>query len=366
MNTRTIINIIFLIIGLVIFGFLVWYFSNIFIYLIISMVIATILKPLTNYIGQIHFFRLQLPRALAVILSFLVLIVILSLFIVLFIPLVNEQIQVLTNIDYANLLQSATAPLNQLENFLINNNLTIKEQGSLVANLQDYLSSLIEPLNITSLINEIISLAGSFFIGLIAVVFITFFLLYEKGIFRKHLISLIPNNYFEVSIAAIYKIEKLLSNYLIGLLFQMFSIFSIVYIGLTILGIKYSLAIGVFAAFANLIPYLGPVLGASFGLFVGLSITPGLENTNDYIFLTAKIVSVFAVVQLTDNLFLQPLIFSKSVKAHPLEIFIIIFVGATLAGIPGMIAAIPAYTVIRVSFLELYNGYKEYNIFKIN
>ena len=80
--------------------------------------------------------------------------------------------------------------------------------------------------------------------------------------------------------------------------------------------------------------------------------------------LLVKIVSVFAVVQITDNIVLQPVIFSKSVKAHPLEIFVIIFAGASLAGVVGMIAAIPAYTVLRVIFVELYKGYKQYKIFQ--
>ena len=362
MINRTIVNIV---IGLILFVLLAWYFSNIFLYLIISVVIATILRPLTNYIGQIQFFNMKMPRFIAVIISFLLLIIVLSLFIVLFIPLINEQIQVLSDINYDSLLENISKPLNDLEAFLVENELTGKERGSLVTNLRNYITSSIESLNLTKIINNIISLAGNFFIGLIAVIFITFFLLYEKGIFRKHFISIIPNKYFEVSIAIIYKIEKLLSNYLIGLLFQMFSIFSIAYIGLMIIGIKYALAIAVFAAFANLIPYLGPLLGATFGIIVGLSTTATLNAANEYIFFSLKIILVFAIVQIIDNLFLQPLIFSKSVKAHPLEIFIIIFVGATLAGIPGMIAAIPTYTVLRVSFMELYNGYREYSIFKI-
>jgi len=362
MFNRTIVNIIVI---LTIFVLLAWYFSNIFIYLVISVVIAAILRPLTNRISQLYLFRVKVPRFLAVIISFLILITILSLFIVLFIPLVNEQIQVLSNINYEGLWERIKTPVNQFENFLIENNLTDKEKESLVTNLQQYLSSIVEPLNVTKFINNIISLAGSFFIGLIAVVFISFFLLYEKGIFRRQIISLIPNKFFEVSIAIIYKIEKLLSNYLIGLLFQMFSVFTIVYVGLMIVGIKYSLAIAVFAAFANLIPYLGPILGASFGIIVGISTAGDLAIANDFLFLTLKIVGVFATVQMTDNIFLQPLIFSKSIKAHPLEIFIIIFVGATLAGIPGMIAAIPAYTVLRVSFLEFHKGYKAYSIFKL-
>lgn len=362
MNNKTLIN---LLVGVVLVALLIWYFSNIFLYLVISVVIATILKPLTNYISQLHVYRVKVPRFLSVLFSFFILIIVLSLFIVLFIPLINEQIQVLSNINYESLWENLKNPINDLEAFLIENNLTDKEEKSLVTNLQQYLTSIIEPLNVTKFINNLISIAGNFFIGLIAVVFITFFLLYEKGTFRKYFISLIPNKYFEVSIAIIYKIERLLSNYLLGLLFQMFSIFSIAYVGLMILGIKYSLAIAVFAAFANLIPYLGPILGATFGIIVGISTSTTFNDPNDFLFLTIKIVSVFVLVQITDNLVLQPLIFSKSVKAHPLEIFIIIFVGATLAGIPGMIAAIPTYTVVRVSFLELYNGYKEYNIFKI-
>ena len=107
-------------------------------------------------------------------------------------------------------------------------------------------------------------------------------------------------------------------------------------------------------------------MGATFGILVGLS-TGGVQifESNQFIIMTIEIASVFALVQLTDNILLQPLIFSKSVKAHPLEIFIIIFAGATLAGIVVMIAAIPVYTIIRVFVMEIYRGYKSYYIFKV-
>jgi predicted PurR-regulated permease PerM len=331
------------------------------------VVIASLLRPLTNYISQTHFYNVYVPRFVAILISFTVLVVILGLFIVLFIPLINEQIQILSAIDYVELLGKMMEPVNRIEIFLIRNNLTAAEEGTIVSNLKDQLVGILSPNVITDFINNLISLAGSFMIGFIAVVFITFFLLYEKGLFRKAFIAVIPNKYFEVSIAAINKVEKLLSNYLLGLLFQMFSIFTIASVGLSILGIKYAITIGLFAAVANLIPYLGPLLGAGFGILVGLSTNfNNLNASNDYIFLILKIVVVFSVVQVTDNLVLQPVIFSKSVKAHPLEIFIIIFAGATLAGIPGMIAAIPVYTVIRVSVIELFNGYREYKIFRIN
>jgi predicted PurR-regulated permease PerM len=111
------------------------------------------------------------------------------------------------------------------------------------------------------------------------------------------------------------------------------------------------------------IPYLGPILGAAFGIIVSIS-TNNYAGPNEILFMIFKILIVFAIVQLNDNLVFQPLIFSKSVKAHPLEIFIIIFVGATLGGIIGMIAAIPVYTIVRVSFTEFSQGFKQYQIFK--
>lgn len=177
--------------------------------------------------------------------------------------------------------------------------------------------------------------------------------------------NFIPNKYFELSVATFHKVEQLLSNYLLGLLIQISVIFSIASIGLTIANVEYAMTIAVFAAVANLIPYAGPMLGAIFGVLVGLS-TGEFSAANEVYFFLFKVLAVFSVVQLSDNVILQPFIFSKSVKAHPLEIFVIIFAGAKIAGVLGMIFAIPVYTIFRVSIQEFYKGYKEYRIFKID
>jgi predicted PurR-regulated permease PerM len=224
--------------------------------------------------------------------------------------------------------------------------------------------NLLGEFKITNFINNVVSITGSFLVGLLAVFFITFFMLYEKGLIRKNLISLIPNKYFEVSIAALSKTEKSLSNYLLGLFLQMVSIFSIVSFGLLIVGVDYAVTIAVTAAIANLIPYIGPIIGGTFGLIVGLTTSTGLETANDYLILVGKILAVFSVTQFTDNILLQPIIFSKSVKAHPLEIFLIVFVGANIAGGVGMIAAIPTYTILKVCFVEFYKGYRQYQVFR--
>ena len=307
-----------------------------------------------------------MPRVVAVFISFFTLILLLSLFVTLFLPLISDQIEIFSSIDLEQVIRRIEAPLNALEAFLLKYQLGDFEKGFLVENILEGIKNIIKGIEIASIVENVIALTGNVFVGLMAITFITFFLLYEKGILRKQIINLIPNEYFEVSMAGLYKIEKLLSNYLIGLLLQMTAIFSIAFTGLSIFGINYAASIALFAAVINLIPYLGPILGAVFGILVGLS-TGGsqLFVSNQFLILTIEIASVFAIVQLTDNVILQPLIFSKSVKAHPLEIFIIIFAGATLAGIVGMIAAIPVYTIIRVFIMEVYRGYKSYYIFKI-
>ncbi len=369
-------NLLYVGIVLILFMVLAWFFSNILLYVVISIVISSILRPLTNYISNTQFFQLRMPRVIAVFTSFTIFIGVLVLFVTLFIPLISEQIKRLPDLlekQEKVLEESIRRPVDGVEAFISKYGLVKNDQpGFMMESVQQSLQSFVASIDIASLINSIIGFTGSFFVGILAIAFISFFLLYEMGSMRKKIIAIIPNKYFEVSIAAFNKIDRLFSNYLLGLLFQMLFVFSLASLGLWLLGFKYSLTIAVFAAVANLIPYIGPVLGASFGIMVGVSTLPGLEG-NEYMFLIVKILSVFAVVQLVDNLVLQPVIFSKSVKAHPLEIFIIIFAGATLGksisggaggGIVGMISAIPVYTIVRVSAIELYTGYRKYSIFK--
>ena len=128
----------------------------------------------------------------------------------------------------------------------------------------------------------------------------------------------------------------------------MFIITLIVSTSLTILGVKNALLIGFFAAIMNVIPYIGPVIGAGFAVMITLSSNLDLPFYTEMMPLITKVLIVFGIMQLLDNVLLQPIIFSKSVKAHPLEIFIIVLVGAKLGGILGMVLAIPFYTAFRV------------------
>ncbi|MFD2035255.1 AI-2E family transporter [Belliella marina] len=352
----SIITILFLIIG--------WYFSNIAFYIIFSIILSAVLRPLTNRINAIHLMGRHVPRWFAILVSFFVIVNFIVIVGLLFVPLISTQIQIIATYDLEFLYDQIQNPAGKIEDFLIRYKLIQSEPGFLILQVRENLISSFNIINIQGFVNTVVNTTSNILIGVMAITFITFFLLLENGLLRRNIINLVPNAYFELYVSTFNKIETLLSNYLIGLLIQMTAIFTIASVGLSILGIEYALTIAFFAAVANLIPYAGPLLGATFGVLVGLTTSSFGETTEVTLFII-KILSVFSIVQLADNIILQPLIFSKSVKAHPLEIFVVIFAGAKIAGIPGMIFAIPVYTVFRVAIMEFYKGYKAYKIFKL-
>ncbi|MGB0524336.1 MAG: AI-2E family transporter [Flammeovirgaceae bacterium] len=373
-NRTTFIAGIIVVMGIV----LTYIFSDIVTYLIISFAIAAILRTPTNYISQLQIFGLRPPRIFAILVSYSLLFGFIALFVLLFAPLVSDQIEVIKSAKPQQSLDKILKPISEIEAFLQEKGIIeatqqpMNEEGSsgqggastnskLVQSIKEYINST-DWLgdNFSSTLTNLLSFTGNFFISFIAVIFITFFILYEKGAIRKYFLSLVPNRYFEVTIVAVTKIERSLSNYLLGILLQMISIFSLASFGLIMVGIDYAVTIAVFAAVMNVIPFLGPILGALFGIVVGI----GIPTSQASVATVVSIVAVFVVVQLTDNLFLQPMIFSRSVKAHPLEIFLIVFVGATLAGAIGMILAIPTYTIVKISVTEFLMGYKQYRVFR--
>ncbi len=358
---RFFIYLILFFLTFLVFG---WYFSSISLYVVVSLILAALLRPMTNRINEVHIMGQHIPRGIAILASYVVVVSFVFLLGLLFFPLINRQVILLSDLDLDSIYLQLEIPLEKLERFLMKYQLIENKKGILLEQLRLSVQEALKKFDIGGFISDAIAVTSNVFIGTMAIAFITFFLLLENGLLRRNLLNLIPNAYFELSVATFTKVEKLLSNYLFGLLLQVLAIFLLAASGLTLAGVEYALTIGLFAAIANLIPYAGPILGTVFGIVVGVS-TGDFTVDSDYNFFLFKIISVFAAVQITDNVLLQPLIFSKSVKAHPLEIFVIIFAGAKIAGIVGMIFAIPVYTIFRVSVLEFYSGYKSYKIFKI-
>ncbi|PKQ70551.1 AI-2E family transporter [Raineya orbicola] len=349
--------------GLLLLIFLGWLLFDVWRYLLISLVIATILRPLVDYISEIYVFRVKIPRVLAVLVAMVAMVAFVTLFVRLFFPLISDQLRLLRSIEPNVLSLQITEPIENLENFLIEELKVNAQKGFILEELNTILKTFLEKFDIAGMLNSLVGVAGSVFVYLLAITFMTFLLLYEKGLFRKMVISAIPNRYFEVLITAFYKIEHLLSNYLRGILIETLAVFTIYAVGGILLNIPYALTIAALAASINFIPYLGPFSGFAFGILVIVTNSFSVPDFPLSLKLI-KFISLFFAVRLIDDIFLQPFIFSKSVKAHPLEIFIVIFSGASLAGAVGMIVAIPTYTIIKVSIKELRKGFRRYRSFR--
>jgi predicted PurR-regulated permease PerM len=141
-------------------------------------------------------------------------------------------------------------------------------------------------------------------------------------------------------------------------LLEVLGVMSLIAIGLWIFGIKNALLIGFFGGIMNIIPYLGPIIGSAIGITLGITSTLATGSYNELLPVIIKLAGVFLVVNFIDNNILVPVIYSKSVKSHPLEIFLIIIIGGGIAGLAGMLFAVPVYTLLRVIAKEFFQQFR--------
>ena len=189
-------------------------------------------------------------------------------------------------------------------------------------------------------------------LALWVIVTITFFLMKDKHILNKALVAIVPNKSEGRFTKSFEKIKDLLSRYFIGLVFQITILFVIYTTTLLIVGVESAIVIAFLAALLNLIPYVGPMIGAVLIMFLTMTDNLGQDFQTVILPTISWVMLGYLIAQLIDNFFSQPFIFSKSVKSHPLEIFLIIIIGGLLFGITGMVLAVPTYTALKVILKE--------------
>jgi len=347
MNSNTISNGILKAIGIILGVALILYFlyqiQSVIGYVAIAAVISLIGRPIVLFLER----RLKFKNTIAVIVTMLVL---LSLFIGLvglFIPLVVKQGQNLSLLDIDLLQENIENLYIEILKYFDLHKIDVEQS------LKD--SNLLSKINfamIPNFLNSVLSGLGSFSIGLFSVLFISFFFLKDSRLFENGILTFIPANKESRWKNSSTKIKDLLSRYFVGLIFQILILFIIYTIGLLIIGVENPIVIAFLCALLNLIPYVGPLIGAA--LMLTLTMTSNLGESFSEVILpkTFWVFIVFMIGQLIDNFGSQPVIFSKSVKSHPLEIFLVILITGILFGIIGLIIAVPAYTAIKVILKE--------------
>jgi predicted PurR-regulated permease PerM len=170
---------------------------------------------------------------------------------------------------------------------------------------------------------------------------------------KKVLITYVPNKYFETFLTLFHEIGHQISGYIRGQLMDSLIIGGLAIVVLYCFGINYAILIGAVVGIVNIVPYIGPFLGLTFGALLALMDTGSMINV-------IQVIGIIALVKVLDDTLISPLIVSRSVHVHPLMVMILISFGGTIHGILGMLLAVPLYCTMRVSFQILYKGFVEY------
>ncbi|MBQ0786403.1 MAG: AI-2E family transporter [Oceanihabitans sp.] len=332
-----------IILGVVLILFFLFKIQSVIVYIAIAAVISLIGRPIILFLRR----KLKFKNTLAVILTMFILLGLLFGLVRLFIPLIVEQGHNLALLDIDQLQGNIEDLYGEAIAYFQINNIDV-EQSIKNSNLLSKIDYSVIP----DFLNSLISGFGSFSIGLFSVLFISFFFLKDSKLFENGILTFIPSGNESRWVNSSVKIKDLLSRYFIGLIFQILILFIIYTIGLMIIGLENAIVIAFMCALLNLIPYVGPLIGAF--LMLTLTMTSSLgESFRDVVLpKTFWVFVVFLIGQLIDNFASQPIIFSKSVKSHPLEIFLVILIAGILFGIVGLIVAVPAYTAIKVILKE--------------
>ena len=321
--------------------FFLYQITTVILYCIIAIVISLLLNPLVNFLKQ----RFKFRNTLAVISSLLIAFLIISGFVLLFVPLLLAQGENLSLLDVSSLEKNYHLLLENITVFLDSYNINTKQliQSSKLSSFATFEF-------IPNFLNSFLSTLGSFSMGFASVLFITFFLLKEKDVLYLKFKRLLPENQKEKVLNSIQDINHLLSRYFLGLLLQLTIIMLLYLIIFIIFGVENAIIIALLCAIFNIVPYVGPLIAS---IVAGLLImTSGIGSGADFATETLPtaiyVLIGMSLVQVIDNNFSSPLIFSKSTNSHPLEIFLVILIAGILFGITGMIIAVPFYTSLKV------------------
>ena len=342
--SNSLLKSIFYLISLILIGYIIYELKIILGYVIIASILTLLARPIVRLLTS----KLKFGSTLASIVAISFILIVISGVISLLIPLVLEQGKNLSLLNVNAFQDKINTLYIEFNGYL--NKFNIDLNQSLI-DIEGLTKNSVEAIPV--LLNSVGSILGSITLGILSVIFITFFLLKDGEYFEKIFTQLFPIKIKKRIEKSLIEIKVLLSRYFLGLLFQITILFTMYTIILLIFGVKDAVVIAFLCALLNLIPYIGPLIGIILMSFLTMTSYLGQDFSSVIIPKTIYVIIGYVFAQLIDNFLSQPYIFSNSIKSHPLEIFLVILSGGILFGIVGMILAIPLYTVIKV-FLKVF------------
>lgn len=337
-------------------------FSNVLVYILSAVVVSLIGHPIVRIFRKIHIKKLHIPDWISALLTILIIVAMLALIIAVMIPMVMNIINEASVASDSTV--SGTSWIEGINQWLIGIFPGLGPDFNLITSLLKVLSDALSFSGVTGFVGSVAGVVVDIVVGVFTVSFISFFFLKDETLFGRIICALVPNKIEQMVSKTLDEIRQLLSRYFVGLLLEMLGVALINFLGIWLiarLDVSYALGIAVIAGILNIIPYIGPLIGEVIGALLGMILKAGIPgiglDVNVWLF-GLIILAIMLAVQLIDNFVFQPLIYSTSIKAHPLEIFIVFLMAGHVGGIVGMLVAIPAYTVIRVIAVRFFYRFK--------
>ena len=351
--------------GVAIVGGLCWYFRSVLIYILIAVVVSLIAKPIMKQLQKLTIKGKRLPDWFLAAFTLITILVLFFAVITMVVPIVSSIVK---GISLASIEQSARYIAEPLANFNEILRQSFPKFGEdfrvEVAAVQE-LQKMLDPSVFSSVIGSAASVVTNFGIGLFSVAFISFFFIKDDDTFTNIVRALVPDKHEKETARAIVDIGHLLSRYFGGVMIEVMGVALINFLGLLLiarLGFNAAIGIAFLTGILNVIPYVGPlaggVIGTTLGLIIKYSSAVPVGLYVSFMAFTVILIAIFCFTQLVDNFLYQPLIYSTSIKAKPLEIFIVLLIAGHLGGPLAMIVAIPSYTVVRVISFRFFRQFK--------
>ena len=352
MNWNRIIFIL-LLLTLIVLGII--FYSPIFIYLIISIIVSYIFDPIVSWLEY-----KGMARWIAILCVYAVIAGLIAWLVITYIPRLIEQGNQLIKFisrTYVPLDQAIVQlPLvHSIYEFILKVDQTIPQ-----LNLLPQFNQLIElgvqklgelPQILLSNFQSIISTVALVF----TIPFFSYFLLKDKRKIRQALVSLAPNKYFELTLILFNKVDENIGTYLRAILLEMINVGILSTIALTIVGVPYSIVIGAIAGLLNIIPYLGPWIGGFVAGFVIL--VSGLPPI-----MIVWMAMAILIVQFLDNYIFYPLIVGRTIRMHPLVVLMTVIAGSYFGGVIWMLISVPLVYMTYSLIMALHKNLKEFRI----
>lgn len=302
-----------------------------------AIIIASAITPFASWLES-----KGLPRLFGVLLIYLIVFGLLVLVVSLIVPFISDDLAQLTTV-FPAIVERVSSSLDTVQGGAPRYFDFISE----VQNLLDVLANSLQQLS-QSAIGLVVSIFGGIF-SFLAIIIISFYLSIMKRGIETFLSSVVPEKYEKYAIDLWNRSEIKVGRWLQGQMLLALIVGLIVYVGLSLLNVKFALIFGLLAMVLEIVPVAGPVLAAIPAIFLAFIQNPALG---------IWVLVFYIVVQQLENHLLVPLVLGKITGLNPVVVIVALLVGARLAGIAGAILAVPIATVI-VEILDDMARHKE-------